>query len=580
MEPMTLAVAGVAAAGDRPDRGRRRQLRQRSGISRPPGALCRRQDGRPRPPRAGQGGIGELIAQSAALASLNRVVEQRDFGANLAARHRPRRPQAQAVRVPADLGRLDRRRSRSRCSSSASSVLPALGNPLALLIGAFIGFMLPRFWLGRRKSGRLNAFNKQLPDTITLIANALRAGSSFLQAIELVVRESRPPISTEFGRVIREVNLGLPFDQALENMVRRVRSDDLELMATAITIQHQVGGNLAEILDSIAYTIRERVRIKGEIRTLTAQQRLSGYVVGFLPIGLAGFLFIAAPELHGADVRQSAGRPRPAGRRDHPALRRVHDVHRLHVHPPHRRHRGLADADPSPSSSPALAAGAILLIVLGLAGSSPVDPVQARLTQLGHDAGQEPRGARAPAAVHRADAAARWPPRLSGRMSRDRQSTSFTERTEKRLALAGNPGDLRVADWLGHQGRSARSSAAIIFFLLFVVVGMLELPPVIAHRCMAVVGVLLGYTVPGVLAGRPRQEAPERHPADDPGHARPADDLRPGRPRLRRRARQGRREAQGPAVGRVPPGAGRGPRRQGAPRCAARHRPAHRGRRR
>ena len=162
-------------------------------------------------------------------------------------------------------------------------------------LGALIGFMLPRFWPNRRKNGRLNAFNKQLPDTITLIANALRAGSSFLQAIELVVRESRPPISTEFARVIREVNLGLPFEQALENMVRRVRSDDLELMATAISIQHQVGGNLAEILDSIAYTIRERVRIKGEIRTLTAQQRLSGYVVGFLPIGLAGFLFVAAP---------------------------------------------------------------------------------------------------------------------------------------------------------------------------------------------------------------------------------------------------------------------------------------------
>ena len=109
------------------------------------------------------------------------------------------------------------------------------------------------------------------------------------------MRESRPPISTEFARVIREVNLGLPFEQALENMVRRVKSEDLELMATAITIQHQVGGNLAEILDSIAFTIRERIRIKGEIRTLTAQQRMSGYVVGFLPIGLAGFLFIAAP---------------------------------------------------------------------------------------------------------------------------------------------------------------------------------------------------------------------------------------------------------------------------------------------
>jgi tight adherence protein B len=102
-------------------------------------------------------------------------------------------------------------------------------------------------------------------------------------------------VSTEFGRVIREVNLGLPFEEALNNMVRRVKSDDLELMATAIQIQHTVGGNLAEILDSIAFTIRERVRIKGEIRTLTAQQRLSGYVVGFLPIALAGFIFITSP---------------------------------------------------------------------------------------------------------------------------------------------------------------------------------------------------------------------------------------------------------------------------------------------
>jgi tight adherence protein B len=246
-----------------------------------------------KPASTGQGPISDMLAQSAALANLNRAVEQRDFGANLAR----------------DIARADLKLKVSEflliwvgsivgvpvVMFMFSFVLPALGNPILLLVGAFIGFMLPRFWLNRRKAGRLGAFNKQLPDTITLIANALRAGSSFLQAIELVVRESRPPISTEFGRVIREVNLGLPFDQALENMVRRVRSDDLELMATAISIQHQVGGNLAEILDSIAFTIRERVRIQGEIRTLTAQQRLSGYVVGFLPIGLAAFLFIGAP---------------------------------------------------------------------------------------------------------------------------------------------------------------------------------------------------------------------------------------------------------------------------------------------
>ena len=101
-------------------------------------------------------------------------------------------------------------------------------------------------------------------------------------------------------------------------MVRRVRSDDLELMATAITIQHTVGGNLAEILDSIAFTIRERVRIKGEIQTLTAQQRLSGYVVGFLPIGLAGFLFIAAPGFMAPMFDDRAQLVGPPGRRGHP----------------------------------------------------------------------------------------------------------------------------------------------------------------------------------------------------------------------------------------------------------------------
>ena len=291
MEPMTLLVAGVAAAAIFLIAIGIATSGSGSAVS---NRLERYASGKDTSAAAGgQGGLAEMISSSVALASLNRVVEQRDFGANLAR----------------DIARADLKLKPSEFLAIwAGSIIgipflmvvfsvgfPALRTPIALLVGVFIGFFLPRMWLGRRKSGRLKSFNKQLPDTITLLANALRAGSSFLQAIELVVRESRPPVSLEFGRVIREVNLGLPFEQALENMVRRVRSDDLELMATAISIQHTVGGNLAEILDSIAYTIRERVRIKGEIRTLTAQQRLSGYVVGFLPIGLAGFLFVAAP---------------------------------------------------------------------------------------------------------------------------------------------------------------------------------------------------------------------------------------------------------------------------------------------
>jgi len=238
-------------------------------------------------------GLSELLAQSAAMAALNRVVEQRDFGANLAreiarADLKLKVSEFLGIWVASTLGL-------PAIFIALGFFITSLSSPLAVLGGLLLGFLLPRLWLNRRKGGRLGAFNKQLPDTITLIANALRAGSSFLQAIELVVRESRPPVSTEFGRVIREVNLGLPFDQAMENMVRRMKSDDFELMATAINIQHQVGGNLAEILDSIAFTIRERIRIKGEIRTLTAQQRLSGYVVGFLPFALAGFIYVAAP---------------------------------------------------------------------------------------------------------------------------------------------------------------------------------------------------------------------------------------------------------------------------------------------
>ncbi len=246
------------------------------------------------PKKTGDGPVSDFLANSPALASFNKRMEERDFGANLA---------RELARADLKLKVSEYIMFWAACTVGVPAIMfllsplfPALGNPLFLLIGGVVGFFIPRVWLARRKAGRLNAFNKRLADTITLIANALRAGSSFLQAIEMVVRETQPPISTEFGRVIREVNLGLAFDDALANMVRRVRSDDLELMATAITIQHQVGGNLAEILDSIAFTIRERVRIEGEIRTLTAQQRMSGYVVGFLPIGLAGLLFIIAPK--------------------------------------------------------------------------------------------------------------------------------------------------------------------------------------------------------------------------------------------------------------------------------------------
>jgi tight adherence protein B len=206
-------------------------------------------------------------------------------------------------RVQRDLARADLRLRvaeyyyiRIGLALGLAAVLLLLRDPLSAVVGALLGYFLPRMWVGRRIGSRLNSFNKQLPDTITLLSNSLRAGSSFLQSIELVSRESPAPMGPEMGRVVREVNLGLSMEEALSNLVRRIKSDDLDLMVTAIGVQQQVGGNLAEILDTIAFTIRERVRIKGEIRTLTAQGRYSGYLVAFLPIAIMITLNFINPE--------------------------------------------------------------------------------------------------------------------------------------------------------------------------------------------------------------------------------------------------------------------------------------------
>jgi len=163
---------------------------------------------------------------------------------------------------------------------------------IGAVAGALLGFFAPRVFVGLRQSRRLNAFNDQLGDTITLLANSLRSGYSLLQSMEMVARELPQPMSDEFGRVTREIGLGLSSQDALDNLMRRIPSDDLDMMITAINIQHEVGGNLADILDTIGHTIRERVRIKGEIRTLTSMARYSGYMVSILPIAVAGLLFV------------------------------------------------------------------------------------------------------------------------------------------------------------------------------------------------------------------------------------------------------------------------------------------------
>ncbi|NIM95707.1 MAG: secretion system protein F [Anaerolineales bacterium] len=161
----------------------------------------------------------------------------------------------------------------------------------AILAGLF-GFFIPPIYVGRAQRQRLTKFNNQLGDMLNLMVNGLRAGYSTLQAMEAVSKELPPPISDEFRRVVQEMQLGIPMEAALEHLLRRIDSDDLDLVITAINVQREVGGNLAEILDVISYTIRERVRIQGEIAALTAQGRATAWVISALPVILLLLLFL------------------------------------------------------------------------------------------------------------------------------------------------------------------------------------------------------------------------------------------------------------------------------------------------
>ena len=155
------------------------------------------------------------------------------------------------------------------------------------LLGVGVGMLIPRFYVRQQQEKRLVKFSEQLPDMLGLVVNGLRAGFSIMQAMEAVSKELPPPISDEFRRVVQEIQIGLNIDRALENLYRRIPSEDLDLTITAMNVQREVGGNLAEILDTITYTIRERIRIKGEIRVLTSQVVYSSRFLSSMPVLIA-----------------------------------------------------------------------------------------------------------------------------------------------------------------------------------------------------------------------------------------------------------------------------------------------------
>ncbi len=184
------------------------------------------------------------------------------------------------------------------CSGSKQGFLACLATRsyidalIAAVVGGIAGLQVPNFYVNFKKNSRLKAFDSQLGDTLNLLVNALRSGYSILQAMEAVGKELPPPISVEFKRVVQEIQLGLPMETSLDHLLARISSEDLDLVVTAINIQREVGGNLAEILDVISFTIRERIRIKGEIATLTSQGMATGWAITGMPFALMILLWV------------------------------------------------------------------------------------------------------------------------------------------------------------------------------------------------------------------------------------------------------------------------------------------------
>ncbi len=166
---------------------------------------------------------------------------------------------------------------------------------VAVLGICVVGFAIPPIMVQRSRSKQQQLFNKQLGESLTIMSNCMRSGYSFQQAMHSVSKEMQPPISTEFGRVVREINYGATLEQALNNMAQRVGSKDFDLLISAVITSTQVGANLSEILDTISETITDRIRLREEVRVFSAQGRMSGIIIGLLPVAVMLFLMVLNP---------------------------------------------------------------------------------------------------------------------------------------------------------------------------------------------------------------------------------------------------------------------------------------------
>ncbi|MDF3005680.1 MAG: type secretion system protein [Oscillospiraceae bacterium] len=175
-------------------------------------------------------------------------------------------------------------------------VLLFKGSIVTIIGIGIIGFALPPFFVGRAGKKRQEAFDKQLGESLIIMGNCIKAGFSFQQAMESIAKEMQPPISTEFSKALREVHYGVSLEDALRHMVERVKNKDLDLLASAVLTSAQVGGNLSEILAVISETVKDRIKIKNEVRILTSSGRTSGLIIGLLPVFIILVLMLINPE--------------------------------------------------------------------------------------------------------------------------------------------------------------------------------------------------------------------------------------------------------------------------------------------
>jgi tight adherence protein B len=167
---------------------------------------------------------------------------------------------------------------------------------MAMAGAGFAGYKLPMFYLKFAQTRRVRKLEFQLLEMLSLVANSLKAGFGLMQSLDLAARQLPHPMSTELRRLLYDINVGVPSDAALEALAKRTLSKDFDIVITAILVQQSTGGNLAEILDNVAHTMRERVRIRGEIKTLTSQQMLTGFIIGGLPFIMAGLFTLINPD--------------------------------------------------------------------------------------------------------------------------------------------------------------------------------------------------------------------------------------------------------------------------------------------